>query len=128
MTTKRTAASVHSLKTKTTRRNQPHVKENGGNHAAGNQSRSRAFAAAYFLRTPQVRSLGFRSGGDGDSFRHASGGSGCPESIAPVWSSRSGTTATLLFLRPYGEVFGVACQIRVDRCRRSPMSAPVLSV
>lgn len=60
------------------------VKKNGGNNPAGNQPRSRAFAAAYFLRTPQPWSLGFRSSRDGDAFRHAPGGSGRLEPTATV--------------------------------------------
>jgi hypothetical protein len=60
------------------------AKKNCRNHPAGSQSGSRASATARFLRTPQERWPGFRSGGDGDSFRHASGRSGRLEPTAAV--------------------------------------------
>ena len=47
-------------------------KKNCGNPPAGNQPGNRAFTAADFLRTPKDREAGFRSGGEGSSFQHAS--------------------------------------------------------
>jgi hypothetical protein len=59
-------------------------KKNCANHPAGSQPGNRASAATGFLRTPPERWPGFRSGGDGDSFRHAPGRSGRLERTAAV--------------------------------------------
>ena len=60
------------------------AKKNCRNHPSGNQPGSRASAAAAFFGTAQPGWPGFRSGGDGDSFRHAPGGSLHLKPTAPV--------------------------------------------